>query len=197
MDTKFYKIIRPIISIVFKVLYHPKIIGINNIPATGCVVLAGNHTKWLDPIMLVAITNRQIHFLAKNSLFKGITKPIVKGMGAIPVNRTTHDKNALQEAINCLNQQNVVGVFPEGTINYTKETPTLPFKIGAVKMAQETGASLVPFVITGKYKLFSSKIKIEFLPSRKTEKDLDQENEQLRKEITQKLEEKNECNKSN
>lgn len=197
MNTKFYKIIRPLISIVFKVLYHPKIIGLNNIPATGSVVLAGNHTKWLDPIMLVAITDRQIHFLAKNSLFKGITKPIVKGMGAIPVNRTTHDKNALQEAINCLKQQSVVGVFPEGTINYTKETPTLPFKIGAVKMAKETNSSLVPFVITGKYKLFSSKINIEFLPSRKIQKDLSKENEQLRQEITQKLEEKNERNKPN
>lgn len=194
MDTKFYKIIKPLIRILFKGIYRPKVIGLDNISATGSLVLAGNHTKWLDPIMLVSVVPRQIHFLAKDSLFKGITGPIVKGMGSIPVNRKTHDKNALEAAINCLKENSVVGVFPEGTINYTKETTTLPFKIGAVKMAKETKSDLVPFVITGNYKLFSSKIKIEFLPSRKITAELTLENEQLRQEISQKLEGKNECN---
>lgn len=194
MDTKFYKIIRPLIRMLFKVIYRPKVVGIKNIPTTGGIVLAGNHTKWLDPIMLVAITSRQIHFLAKDTLFKGVAKPIVKGMGSIPVNRKTHDKTALKSAITCLKEGGVVGVFPEGTINYEKKEATLPFKIGAVKMAKETNSSLVPFVITGQYKLFSSKITIEFLPSRKITRELEVENNQLRQELSHRLEDKNECN---
>lgn len=97
-DTKFYKIVRPITKYLFKILFRPEVKGVENIPKEGRMLLAGNHTKWLDPVMLVAISPRQIHFLAKQELFKGITKPIVKGMGCVPVNRKIHDKGALTSA---------------------------------------------------------------------------------------------------
>ena len=90
-DTMFYKIIKPITSFLFKLLYRPTIVGLENIPKEGKVLLAGNHTKWLDPVMLVGITPRQVHFLAKDELFHGITKGIVKGMGCVPVNRRIHE----------------------------------------------------------------------------------------------------------
>ena len=163
MDTLFYRIIRQIIKVLFKVLFHPTIKGVENIPKNENYVLAGNHTKWLDPIMLIAIIPKQVHFLAKDSLFKGITKPIVKGVGAIPVNRKIHDHQALESAIDTLKEKKVIGIFPEGTINREKKTKTLPFKIGAVKMAYETNTKIIPFVITGEYKIFSSSVTIEFL----------------------------------
>ena len=187
MDKKFYKIVKPIVAFFIKILFRPTIIGLDNIPKDKSCVIAGNHTKWLDPVMLVGITNRQIHFLAKDSLFKGIVGAVVKGMGAIPVNRKTHDKDALKSAKECLNNNAVVGVFPEGTINRTKDV-IMPFKIGAVKMASDTNSYLVPFVITGKYKLFRKGIKIEFLKKIKVSKDLDKENKKLEKLISNKLE---------
>lgn len=196
-NTIFYKIIRPILKVLFKVLFRPKIKGINNLPIDTNYVLAGNHTKWLDPIMLIAIIPKQVHFLAKDSLFKGITKPFLKGVGAIPVNRKIHDHQALESAIKALNEKDIIGIFPEGTINREKKTPTLPFKIGAVKTANVTNTSIVPFVITGKYKLFSSKITIEFLKSRKISDNLEKENQMLREEIDKKLEDYYECNQSN
>ena len=82
-------------------------------------------------------------------------------MGIIPVNRSIHDKNALNKAINILNKDALIGIFPEGTINKTKDI-IMPFKIGAVKMASETNASLVPFTIKNKYKLFRRSVIIEF-----------------------------------
>ena len=197
MDTLFYRIIRQIIKVLFKVLFHPTIKGVENIPKNENYVLAGNHTKWLDPIMLIAIIPKQVHFLAKDSLFKGITKPIVKGVGAIPVNRKIHDHQALENAIDALRKGAVIGIFPEGTINREKKEPTLPFKIGAVKMANTTNTKIIPFVITGKYKVFSSTITIEFLKPRTISNNLDLENEKLRDEINKKLEEKYECSQSN
>lgn len=196
-NTIFYKIISPILKVLFKVLFHPRIIGIDNLPKDENYVLAGNHTKWLDPIMLIAIIPKQVHFLAKDSLFKGITKPFLKGVGAIPVNRKIHDHQALESAIKALSEKDIIGIFPEGTINREKKTPTLPFKIGAVKMANVTNTSIVPFVITGKYKLFSSKITIEFLKPRKISDNLGKENQMLREEIDKKLENYYECNQSN
>lgn len=197
MNNLFYRIVRPIVRFLFLSLFRPRIKGIENIPKNENYILAGNHTKWLDPVMLVAIVKDEIHFLAKDSLFKGITKPIVKGMGAISVNRKIHDHQALENAIDALRKGAVIGIFPEGTINREKKEPTLPFKIGAVKMANTTNTKIIPFVITGKYKVFSSTITIEFLKPRTISNNLDLENEKLRDEINKKLEEKYECSQSN
>lgn len=197
MNNLFYRIVRPIVRFLFLSLFRPRIKGIENIPKNENYILAGNHTKWLDPVMLVAIVKDEIHFLAKDSLFKGITKPIVKGMGAISVNRKIHDHQALENAIDALRKGAVIGIFPEGTINREKKEPTLPFKIGAVKMANTTNTKIIPFVITGKYKVFSSAITIEFLKPRTISNNLDLENEKLRDEINKKLEEKYECSQSN
>lgn len=197
MNNLFYRIVRLIVRFLFLSLFRPRIKGIENIPKNENYILAGNHTKWLDPVMLVAIVKDEIHFLAKDSLFKGITKPIVKGMGAIPVNRKIHDHQALENAIDALRKGAVIGIFPEGTINREKKEPTLPFKIGAVKMANTTNTKIIPFVITGKYKVFSSAITIEFLKPRTISNNLDLENEKLRDEINKKLEEKYECSQSN
>lgn len=186
MNKLFYKMVKPITSFLFKILFRPTIKGIDNIPNDASCVLAGNHTKWLDPIMLVAISKRQVHFLAKKSLFKGPIGLIVKGMGAIPVDRSIHDKNALNNAINELNNNCVIGIFPEGTINKGNNL-TLPFKIGAVKMAHDTNSYLVPFIITGKYKLFRKKITVEFLPKRKISSNLTLENEKLEKIVASKI----------
>lgn len=186
MDTLFYKIVRPIVAVIFKILYRPTVIGKENIPEDGGLVLAGNHTKWLDPIMLIAITKRQIHFLAKDELFHGKTKLIVKGMGCIPVNRKIHDKDALNLGYKTLENGKVIGIFPEGTINRTKDI-IMPFKIGAVKMANKTSSKLIPFTITGKYKLFKKSIRIEFFKPIIVGDNLTEENEKLMNIISSNL----------
>ena len=185
-DNFFYKLVRPIIRLLFKIFYPSQVLGLDNIPKEGRILLAGNHTKWLDPVMLVSTVKRQVHFLAKDELFHGLTKFIVVGMGAIPVNRKIHDKNALQGAIDCLNNNLCVGIFPEGTINKTDEV-IMPFKIGAVKACSETNSKLVPFVITGKYKLFRISIKIEFLEPMTISDDLNKSNQELMDKISDRI----------
>ena len=93
-DPIFYKITRPILAIFIK-LYRPTIIGKEFIPKEGRVILAGNHTSYLDPLLVAYGTKRCVHYFAKDSLYKGIKKPIFKGLGIIPVNRKIKDKNSL------------------------------------------------------------------------------------------------------
>ena len=188
MDTMFYKIVKPFVWIIVKIFFHPQVIGKENIPKEGRILLAGNHTKWKDPVTLVGISKRQIHFLAKDELFHGITKFIVKGMGAIPVNRRIHDKDALINAKNLLEKDLCVGIFPEGTVNKT-DNIILPFKVGAVKMGLDTNTRIVPFIITGKYKVFGKSVKIEFLKPITLSKSVDIENNRLMEIISNKLQE--------
>ena len=93
-----YKILIPIDKI-FIHFFRPTYINIKNIPKKGSVILAGNHTSKLDPLLLMSSTNRCIHFLAKIELFKGIKKYFFKNLGIIPVDR----KRKNPEAINLAN----------------------------------------------------------------------------------------------
>lgn len=183
-----YTLVKPIVKFLFYTLFRPKVIGKENIPKKGPYVLAGNHTKWLDSVMLVSVAPRnQVHFLAKEELWHGKGWIVVKAMGCIPVNRKIHDKDALLKAYEYLNNGSCIGIFPEGTINRTDDI-IMPFKFGAVKMCKETGADLIPFVITGKYKLFKRGVTIEFLKPRKVTDDLELENEKLMDAVSEKLE---------
>lgn len=186
-----YRILRPLIWILMRIVFRPKYIGLENIPATGRVVLAGNHTSFFDCVLIISTTNRTVHFLAKDSLMKGFKKILFGNMGIIPVNRAIHDKNALQAAIDALNNDEVIGIFPEGTINRTDDI-IMPFKMGAVKMSSATKADIVPFTITGGYKVFGKqRPTIEFMkPIRAKNKDLDKDNQILMDIISKKLEEK-------
>ena len=186
----FYRTLRPIVTFLVKLVFRPNYVGLENIPKSGRIILAGNHTNNLDSPLLLSCTKRVIHFLAKEELTKGILGPGFKAMGIIPVNRTIHDKGALHNAINTLKENKVIGIFPEGTINKTKDI-IMPFKIGAVKMAQETNTPIIPFTITGKYKAFRKNITIEFYkPIKIKNDDLTKENEQLMNFISKQLKEK-------
>ena len=177
-DSIFMKIIRPIITLLFKIIYNPTIIGKENIPKEEKIILAGNHTNNLDCLLLISSVKRNIHFLAKDELWKGPKKIIFNNLGLIKVNRRKKDKECLINAINYLKNEKVIGIFPEGTIGKKK---LLPFKIGTVKMAYETNSEIIPFVITGKYKILFNNLKIEFCkPIKIKNNDLTKENENLR-----------------
>ena len=186
-----YRVVRPIINILFKFFYRPTYLGLENIPKEGSVVLAGNHTNNFDCLLLISSTKRTIHFLAKDELLKGPKKVIFKNMGIIPVNRRIHDKEALIKAKDVLSQNQVIGIFPEGTFSKVKGQ-LLPFKIGAVKMAHDTNAKLVPFMITGTYKLLKKNITITFYPPYNVADDLGLENDKLRDFLQKELDGKKE-----
>lgn len=187
-DVFFMKILRPIITLLFKTLYTPKIIGPENIPLNEGVVLAGNHTSYFDCLLLISSVKRNIHFLAKDELWKGPKKIIFANLGLVPVNRRKKDGKSLILAKKYLENNKVIGIFPEGTIG---RNGPLPFKIGAVKMAYDTNSKIVPFSITGKYRLFSRNLKIVFhKPINVIDSDLEKENESLRNIIMKDIGEK-------
>ena len=182
-ESLLYKIVRPIIKVLFLFLYSPKIIGKHNIPEKGRIILAGNHTNNFDCLLLMSSTKRCIHFLAKDELWRGLKKIIFSNMGLIPVNRRQKDHRSLEMAENYLRKEKVIGIFPEGTFSKEKGT-LLPFKIGAVKMAYDTDTKIVPFAITGTYRLFSRNLKITFgEPISIDDSNLDEENNKLKDSI--------------
>lgn len=183
----FYRVIRRPLGAIFKAVYKPTIVGKRHIPENGRIVLAGNHTNYFDCILVSCATKRCVHYLAKDELMKGPLKFVFKGLGIIPVNRRTKDRAALQTAIETLNDDKVIGIFPEGTINRTDDI-IMPFKYGAVKMSRDANSEIIPFAITGKYKPFERSVKIQFMPPMKASNDLEESNERLMDAVVRKLE---------
>jgi 1-acyl-sn-glycerol-3-phosphate acyltransferase len=92
--------------------------GVETLPATGPLLIVGNHDSHWDPVMIgvAARKRRMIRALAKSQLWdvKGLA-PILDGMGQIPIVRGAGDAQALGKAIEALRDGSCVGVFPEGT----------------------------------------------------------------------------------
>lgn len=183
MESRFYNFIRPILTFLFKIVFKPNIIGIENIPNEGKIIIAGNHTNMLDCILVMCATKRQIHFLAKDELWKFPQNIIFSNLGLIPVNRKTKDSNCLKLASYYLNNELVIGIFPEGTRNKTDKL-LLDFKFGAVSLASKSDAYIIPFAITGDYCFRSKNLKIEYSkPFKIGNMSLEQANEKLTKEV--------------
>ena len=135
-----YSFLKPIYTILLIILFRPKIIGKENIPKEGSIIFAGNHKHAVDPTMVMMSTNRIVHFMAKEELFKGIHGIIFKCMGLIKVYRGKANPQAVIEAENVLNNGGTVGIFPEGTSNRTKQG-LLRFRHGAVAIAKKTNTT--------------------------------------------------------
>ena len=182
VSTWMYTLVQPIASFLLKIVYQPKIINKQVIPKEGRFILAGNHKMLFDPVLVSCGTRRKIHFLAKDVFFTGIRGFFMKHAGTLPVHSGKIHKDSFKFAIDILNQNKIVGIFPEGTRNYTQKL-LLPFKRGAVTLAQETNSKIIPFAIHGRYLPFHG-LRMEFGdPINIGEMDLKQANQLLEDEV--------------
>lgn len=182
-NQKLYKIAKAIYSKLLKILYNPTTKGTKNIPEKGPIIIVGNHKHAFDPIMVMSNTNRTIHYMAKESLFKGIHGKILESIGTIKIHRNKSNPIAIKEAEEILKQGGAVGIFPEGTRNRTNQE-LLKFRHGAVEIAKKTNTPIIPFAIKGDYKLFKKGLLIEFgKPINISHMEVEEANNYIRNEV--------------
>ena len=157
----FYWCLMVIILPIAWILFLPRIKGRKKIPKGGAI-FAGNHIRSLDSVMILVAIWRPLQFLSKIEIFSWpVIGWLVKRLNMIPVDRKAVGKNsgAIDAAVAYLNQDKSVGIFPEGTAKKPRNE-LLPFKFGAVKMAQKSGKIIVPFAIYGHYWPFCHTINV-------------------------------------
>ncbi|WP_417899993.1 lysophospholipid acyltransferase family protein [Bacillus haimaensis] len=148
-----YSFAKFIVSVVLKPLYRIKVVGGENIPKEGPVLLCSNHIDNLDPPVVGITSPRTVHFMAKEEVFRvPILKTLLPKLHAFPVKRGMSDREALRTAIKVLKEGHLLGLFPEGTRSKTGELQK--GLAGAGFFALRSEAVVVPCAIIGPYKAF-------------------------------------------
>ncbi len=128
-----------------KVVWNTKVIGAKNVPADGRVLVASNHTGIIDGPLLHGVIPRSSFIIIKEEIFKGFIGFLMRMSGQIPVDRK-NGRAALLTALALLNEDRLVGVFPEGTRGAGDVKAT---KAGIAWLAVRSGAPIVPVAILG------------------------------------------------
>jgi 1-acyl-sn-glycerol-3-phosphate acyltransferase len=137
-----------------RILFRVKVIGKDNIPKNGRIIVCANHESLLDPVIIGILFPRPIHFMAKKELFKNkFLNIIITALGAFPVNRKSADLSAIRTSIDILRKEKVLGIFPEGKRIIEENIENA--KPGIALITIKAKSPIVPVLIQSKYKIFS------------------------------------------
>lgn len=131
--------------------------GVEHIPTSGPVILASNHVSFPDFVFVGAgmlPTHRLVRFLCRVELWDTAVAPAMELMRHVPVDRET-PVDAYLAARRLLRDGQVVCVFPEAGISAAYVVRAM--MPGAVALARETGAPLVPVNVWGGARLWPQK----------------------------------------
>ncbi|MFD4992106.1 lysophospholipid acyltransferase family protein [Cellulosimicrobium cellulans] len=128
-----------------RVVWSTRVLGAENVPAEGPVVLAANHTGVVDGPIVLGVAPRPLHVLVKEEMFVGPVGWVLRAAGQIPVDRSG-GRRALATGLGVLRRDGAVGVFPEGNRGRGDATSA---RAGVAWLALNGGARVVPVAVLG------------------------------------------------
>ena len=156
----FYKIFKVLCRFWYGLILRTRVIGAENIPASGAFILAANHVSNWDPPFLGTFIDREICYMGKEELFRNpVMAWVCRSLHVFPVKRGAADKSAIKTAVKLLRDGNCFGIFPEGTRSKTGKLGRA--EAGVSLIAAMTKAPVIPAAIVNTEKIFS---RAEFLP---------------------------------
>lgn len=145
-----YQLLCLTMRLVMKLYFGYSVTGIENLPKTKRVILAGNHTSVIDGIALAAAYPGRVYFLAADTAFKTrFFGWCLKRLGYISIKRGGFNKEAIKQAIAIIKSGYSIGIFPEGKIACDGRLSA--GKEGIALIARLAHAEIIPFAIEGAY----------------------------------------------
>ena len=143
----FYFFLQTALLIVVRLLYRVRVVGLENMPKQGGVLLVCNHVSYVDVIILGVLSPRPIKFLSYEGFERSwITRLIMRTMRTIPV-AESKAKDAIHKASDALKAGEVVCIFPEGHV--TRNGGILPLSRGFELIARRANCQIMPVAIDG------------------------------------------------
>ena len=145
----FYYFVQTVFSIAGSLWFRLDVVGMENLPREGGLLVVCNHASNLDPPVVGCKLPREGHFLAKEELFHGLFGKICSALNAHPINRAGMDRKALRTCTDVLKSGGMLVIFPEGT--RTRDGELQPAKSGAAMIAAQAGVPICPLYIDGTF----------------------------------------------
>jgi 1-acyl-sn-glycerol-3-phosphate acyltransferase len=150
-----YELSRMIAGPFLRLLYQPKVTGIENVPASGGAIIASNHLSIVDSIFLPLIVPRQVTFAAKSEYFTGqgvvnrVTAAFLRGTNQLSVDRTgaRAGQAMLETALGRLQQGGLFAIYPEGT--RSPDGRLYRGRVGVGWLALHSGLPVIPVGVSG------------------------------------------------
>ena len=153
MTRWWYWICQWVIRLVGLPLWRLRAFGTENLPRTGGCLLASNHQSFLDPLLVAAFLPREMHFMARRSLFHNpLFRALIVRCNAFAIERDSADVKGVKNAIGRLEAGHILLVFPEGT--RTRDGTVGPMKAGIGMLAERAAVPIVPVLIEGAYRVW-------------------------------------------
>ena len=144
-----YRVMMPLLYVLGRMLFFIRHVGKENVPKTGPLIIASNHTSAPDPAFVCTSRVREIHYMGKIEFFENpVIGPVFTKFNAFPVKRGSADKQSIEYAVRLLGEGRVLGMFPEGT----RSRDGIPHqaKAGVALIAKAAKADVLPVSIYSK-----------------------------------------------
>ena len=150
-----YEVVHAVVPPLAKAVWRPTVIGLENLPLTGPVIVASNHRSFADSIVIPFVVSRKVVFLAKEDYFTGtgvkgaLVRGWFEGIGMVPVDRddTKAALASLDIALEVLGRGEAFGIYPEGT--RSRDGRLYRGRTGVAHLALTSGAPVVPVGLSG------------------------------------------------
>lgn len=151
------RLISRIISMLF---FKLRVSGQAGIPKSGGVLMVTNHQSFLDPWLIGIAPARQLHYMARDSLFKGGPLTYLMELwNVFPVKRGSADLTAIRTAVDRLDKGFVVNIFPEGTRSEDGTVGSIAPGVALILNRAKTDVALLPTLIDGAFEAWPRKSK--------------------------------------
>jgi 1-acyl-sn-glycerol-3-phosphate acyltransferase len=140
-----YKLFRRMMLVLGRILWGFTVHGAEKVPRKGALVVAANHSQYLDPVYVCMAIPRRVQWMGKKELFVFPFRAFFYFIGTFPVDRQGDSRAGLRTALNFLARGWTLGIFPEGTHRKGKDSRAA--KSGTVLLAVRAGAPVVPVFI--------------------------------------------------
>ena len=157
-----------LMKLLFGCVARVRVLGSENVNRTGGFLLAANHISHFDPFVISSVVRRKIDWMAMAEFFRfTVVRFLLRAVDAFPADRDRADRKTIRTAIERLKDGRVVGLFPEGGIRDGARSllKGAPLRPGASTLAHIAGVPILPCVILGSDRLYSTK---RWLPLRRT-----------------------------
>ncbi|MDL2217308.1 1-acyl-sn-glycerol-3-phosphate acyltransferase [Christensenellaceae bacterium OttesenSCG-928-M15] len=141
-----YILLKILVTPLMFLIFRPRVYGREHLKVKGGAIFICNHVSMIDAALLVVISPRIIHFMAKAELFQSkIGNLFFRLLFAFPIDRTRSDLVSVKKAMRVLKANKVFGIFPEGKRTITDSMDAL--EKGAAFLASRSDVPVVPMYI--------------------------------------------------